>query len=59
MKNKGYLNLLLRDIISKNNEHEKDIQKIENPLKNSKMISQWIKDVEDIHNAKKSLSVFY
>ena len=39
MKNKGYLNLLLRDIISKNNEHEKDIQKIENPLKNSKMIS--------------------
>lgn len=39
MKNKGYLNLLLKDIILKNNDNEKEIQKIENPLKNQKMIS--------------------
>lgn len=39
MKNKGYLNLLLKDIILKNNENEKEIQKIENPLKTPKMIS--------------------
>lgn len=39
MKNKGYLNLLLKDIILKNNENEKEIQKIENPLKSPKMIS--------------------